>query len=416
MDKNDQSHLKLSSGSMINIFLESNTLEQIKKIQKNQNLKDERDVVIRAIQYYYDKIISEQLQMIQKNDIERIVLKNHNYSKSNIWRMRTGSDVVRDRFAHKIPHTTFDGKLDLEKLEKILVVIKSENLIKKLPQHKIYNMTGAGMIHRFQNKILPVKFSLMCLSKLILEQNSPWVDLNEFKNYTLESAKIFIKKFDSSLIQEKFKVKTGFPIIKVKEFKSDDDSYLLLARSAKRFTEEFVGRKLQKHEGVQLGGACFELGLIKAKIPDSENEKSPGNIYVTLSESGQEFVSYKNQLIDFVYKNIQNEPSSIFSQQERQFYLKKILPKFNFENKFVKYLMKNEEIEHSRQIKKWFEEEFGAFCKSEFPEEQIVLQENTIRIHSNTIMSRLMEFEIFTKDPQSKSGPYTRMQNLGDFV
>ena len=78
--------------------------------------------------------------------------------------------------------------------------------------------------------------------------------------------------------------------------------------------------------------------------------------------------------------------------------------------------MKNEEIKHSRQIKKWFEEEFGAFCKSEFPEEQMVLQENTIRIHSNTIMSRLMEFEIFTKDPQSKSGPYTRMQNLGDFV
>ena len=78
--------------------------------------------------------------------------------------------------------------------------------------------------------------------------------------------------------------------------------------------------------------------------------------------------------------------------------------------------MKNEEIEHSRQIKKWFEEEFGAFCKSEFPEEQIVLQENTIRIHSNTIMSRLMEFEIFTKNLQSKSGPYTRMQNFGDFV
>ena len=416
MDKNEQSTFKSNPGSMLQIFLELNIIEQIKQIQKNENLKDEREVIIRAIQNYSEKNISKQLHMIQKNDMEGIVLKDHNYSKSNIWRMRIGSDVVRDRFAHKIPHTTFDGKLDLEKLEKILVVIKSENLIKKLPQHKIYNMTGAGMIHRFQNKILPVKFSLMCLSKLILEQNSPWVDLNEFKNYTLESAKIFIKKFDSSLIQEKFKVKTGFPIIKVKEFKSDDDSYLLLARSAKRFTEEFVGRKLQKHEGVQLGGACFELGLIKAKIPDSENEKSPGNIYVTLSESGQEFVSYKNQLINFVYKNIQNEPSSIFSQQERQFYLKKILPKFNFENKFVKYLMTKEEIPHSSKIKEWFETEFGKFCTSEFPDEHVILQENTIRIHSNTIMSRLMEFEIFTKDPKSKSGPYTRMKNTEDLL
>ena len=158
------------------------------------------------------------------------------------------------------------------------------------------------------------------------------------------------------------------------------------------------------------------MSLIEAKIIDDENIKKSDKIYVTLSESGKEFVSYKNQLIDFVFENTQNEPSSIFSQQEREFYLKKILPEFNFENNFVKYLMKNEEIGHSRQIKKWFEEEFVAFYKSEFPEDHIVLQENTIRIHSNTIMSRLMEFEIFTKDPKSKSGPYTRMQNLGDFV
>ena len=385
MDKNDQSHLKLSSGSMLNIFLESNILEQIKKIQKNQNLKDERDVIIHAIEKYYEKM-------------------NSNIPKQQ--------DNLDNEFSRKI----FDGKLDLEKLEEILVLIKSENLIKKLPQHEIYNKSGAGMIHRFQTKILPVKFSLMCLSKMIIEQNNPWIDLNEFKNYASQSAKIFIKKFDSSLIHTKFKVKTGFPIVKVNEFKSEDDIHLLLARSVKRFTEEFVGRKLQKHKDVQIGGALFEMGLIEAKIIDDENKKNSGNIYFTLSESGKEFVSYKNQLIDFVFENTQNEPSSIFSQQEREFYLKKILPKFNFENKFVKYLMKNEEIEHSRQIKKWFEEEFGAYCKSEFPEEQIVLQENTIRIHSNTIMSRLMEFEIFTKDPQSKSGPYTRMQNLGDFV
>ena len=385
MDKIDQSHLKLSSGSMLNIFLESNILEQIKKIQKNQNLKDERDAIIHAIEKYYEKM-------------------NSNIPKQ------------QDNWDNEFPRKIFDGKLDLEKLEEILVLIKSENLIKKLPQHEIYNKSGAGMIHRFQTKILPVKFSLMCLSKMIIEQNNPWVNLNEFKNYTSESAKIFIKKFDSSLIHTKFKVKTGFPIVKVNEFKSEDEIHLLLARSVKRFTEEFVGRKLQKHKDVQIGGALFEMGLIEAKIIDDENKKNSGNIYVTLSESGKEFVSYKNQLIDFVFENTQNEPSSIFSQQEREFYLKKILPKFNFENKFVKYLMKNEEIEHSRQIKKWFEEEFGAFCKSEFPEEQIVLQENTIRIHSNTIMSRLMEFEIFTKDPQSKSGPYTRMQNLGDFV
>ena len=386
MDNGDQTHFRLRSGSMLNIFLDSNLIDQIKKIQKNQNLKDESDVVIRAIHHYYEKIISDVAEQ-------------------------------QDKFENEFSQNTFDGKLDLEKLEKILDSIESENIIKKLPQHKIYNMAGAGMIHRFQTKILPVKFSLMCLSKMIVEQNSPWVDLNEFKNYTLESAKVFVAKFDSSPIQNKFKVKTGFPTLKFNDSKSEHDSYLSLARSAKRFTEDFVGRKLQKHEGVQMGGACFEMGLIKAKLSEyDEKETNSGKIYVTLSESGKEFASYSNQLIDFVFKITQNEPSSVFSQQEREFYFKEILPKFSFENKFVKYLMENEVIHHSSQIKEWFEKEFMAFSQSEFPQEDVALPENMVRIHSNTIMSRLMELGIFTKEPKFKSGPYTRMHNLGDFT
>ena len=386
MDNGDQPHFRLRSGSMLNIFLDSNLIDQIKKIQKNQNLKDESDVVIRAIHHYYEKIISDVAEQ-------------------------------QDKYENEFSQNTFDGKLDLVKLEKILELIESKNLIKKLPQHEIYNMAGAGMIHRFQTKILPVKFSLMCLSKMIVEQNSPWVDLNEFKNYTLKSAKVFVAKFDSSPIQNKFKVKTGFPTLKFNDSKSEHDSYLSLARSAKRFTEDFVGRKLQKHEGVQMGGACFEMGLIKAKLSEyDEKETNSGKIYVTLSESGKEFVSYSNQLIDFVFKITQNEPSSVFSQQEREFYFKEILPKFSFENKFVKYLMENEVIHHSSQIKEWFEKEFMAFSQSKFPQEDVALPENTIRVHSNTIMSRLMELGIFTKEPKFKSGPYTRMHNLGDFT
>ena len=389
MDENDQSHFKLRHGSMLNIFLESNLLEQIKKIQKNQNLKDESDVVIRAIQYYYEKIISDVTKFQKPRDLEELNLTN------------------------------FDGKLDHEKLEKILALIGTEYLIKKLPQHEIYNMSGAGMIHYFQTKILPVKFSLMCLSKIILNQNKQWIELNEFKNYTLESAKMFLKKLNSSSIQTKFKVTSGFPNIKNNDFKSNSDPYLLLARSGKRFQEEFVGRKLQKHEGVQIGGACFEMGLIKATRSNNEleyKERNLSKIYVTLSDSGKEFASINNQLIYFVFNNTQKEPFSIFSQEERVFYFKKILPKYDFENKFVKYLMEHEVIQHSSNIKEWFKEEFTTFCKSEFPEMKFVMKENNIRIQCNTIMGRLMEFGVFVKDPKLKSGPYTRMYNMSDLL
>lgn len=393
MDDNEQSTFKSNPGSMFHIFLELNVIEQIKKIQKNENLKDEREVIIRAIQ---------------------------NYTKKNI------SDYSHQRFEDNISHTTFDGNIEIEKLENLLTPITSKNLIKKLHQHEVYGMSGAAMIARFQTKILPVKFSLLCLSKMIIEQHSQWIDLNELKQYTLDSAKFFVKKFDSSLIQNKLKANAGFPILKRNEFRSNEDSLLVYARSCKRFQEQFVGRKLypkelEKNDCVFMGGACFEMGLIEAKTSTFENKKfrnshetNLGKIYVTLSESGKEFVSYKNNLIKFIYNDKENEPSSIFSQQEAKFYFKKILPEFKFENIFVEHLMKNKQIEHTRNIKKWFKEEFLNFCKSEFPGVEVPLQENTVRIYSNTIMSRLMEFGVFTKDPTRKSGPYTRRQNISD--
>ena len=395
---------------MVQIFLNSDILAQIKAIQDNENLKDEQEVIIRAIQ---------------------------NYSKKN------NSDFPQQQnsFEDEISHTTFDGHIEMEKIRNTLQNVTSENLIKKLPQHEIYKMPDAGMIHRFHTKILPVKFSLMCLSKMIIEQENPWIDLNKFKVYALDSAKFFIKKFDSSSIQNKFKIYTGFPISKLNNFKSDNYSYLSYARSSKRFTEQFVGRKLrikdpQKEHDVQIGGALFEMGLIKAKSEIIDEPHNSKKISVTLSENGKEFVSYKNELIDFIYNLQENQPSSIFSQQEREFYFEKILPEFEFEHIFVKLLLEEEEInvtvkrddkdkveifncskiEHTSKIRDLFKQEFGKFCKKKFDDVKFLntLEEESIRIRSNTIMGRLMEFGVFTKESTRKSGPYTRRHNLSD--
>ena len=397
---------------MVQIFLNSDILAQIKAIQDNENLKDEQEVIIRAIQ---------------------------NYSKKN----NSDSPQQQNSFEDEISNTTFDGHIEMEKIRNTLQHVTSENLIKKLPQHEIYKMPDAGMIHRFHTKILPVKFSLMCLSKMIIEQESPWIDLNEFKDYALGSAKFFIKKFDSSSIRNNFKIHTGFPISKLNNFKSDNSSYLSYARSSKRFTEQFVGRKLrikdpQKEHDVQIGGALFEMGLIKAKSEIIDEPHNSKKIYVTLSENGKEFVSYKNELIDFIYNLQENQPSSIFSQQEQEFYFKKILPEFEFEHIFVKLLLNEEQIEvtvkrdgkdkveifncskieHTSKIRDLFKQEFGKFCEKKFDDVKFLntLEEESIRIRSNTIMGRLMEFGMYTKDPKSKSGPYTRMQNISDLA
>jgi hypothetical protein len=382
MSKNEKSTFSSNSGSMYHIFLETKLIEIINQIQKNENLKDEGEVIAHLIQEYGKKNIA-QLDQFETN-----------ISQTTFYERRVPTVTVGA--------SKFDGNIQFQKLEKILASIKSENVIKKLPQHEIYGLSGVEMIHRFHTKILPVKFSLMCLSEMIVEKDNPWVSLTELKTYTLYSAKIFIE---------------------LEEYKDSVHSYLSYERSSKRFTEQFVGRKLQKHEGTQMGGACFEMGLIEAKALTYEEEKARGlsntgsrKIYVTLGKNGKEFVSYKNDLIDFIYNSKENEPDSIFSQQEREFYFKKILPKYKFEKMFVEHLMKHRQIEHTREIRMWFEEKFLEFCNSEFPDVKVPLNENSVRMYSNTIMNRLIEFDVFTKDPESKSGPYTRMQNLGDFV
>ena len=70
---------------MVQIFLNSDILAQIKAIQNNENLKDEREVIIRAIQ---------------------------NYSKKN----NSDSTQQQNSFEDEISNTTFDGNIEMEKI------------------------------------------------------------------------------------------------------------------------------------------------------------------------------------------------------------------------------------------------------------------------------------------------------------
>ena len=45
-------------------------------------------------------------------------------------------DDSQHYFGDDISHATFDGNIDMEKLENLFAQITSENLIKKLPQHE----------------------------------------------------------------------------------------------------------------------------------------------------------------------------------------------------------------------------------------------------------------------------------------
>ena len=152
MSKNEKSSFSSNSGSMYHIFLETKLIEIINQIQKNENLKDEGEVIAHLIQDYGKKNIA-QLDQFETN-----------ISQTTFYERRVPTVTIGA--------SKFDGNIQFQKLEKILANIKSENVIKKLPQHEIYGLSGVEMIHRFHTKILPVKFSLMCLSEMIVEKTT----------------------------------------------------------------------------------------------------------------------------------------------------------------------------------------------------------------------------------------------------
>ena len=91
---------KPKRGVMIDVFLEDAVEKQIKEIQKVENLKDERDVIYRAIQSYFEKVT--------KNEII--------------------SDGVK---FEKINKTSFDGTVDFSQLSGILKNIETNGLIER---------------------------------------------------------------------------------------------------------------------------------------------------------------------------------------------------------------------------------------------------------------------------------------------
>jgi hypothetical protein len=394
---------KSKRGVMIDIFLEDSVEKQVKEIQKFENLKDERDVIYHAIQSYFDKII--------KNEKTSEGLK---FEKTN--------------------ETSFDGIVDYSQLSNVLKNIETDDLIKRLPQSDIYGLDSAGIIWIFHNRLLPVKFSLLCLSQMIMERNDPWIDLDELKKYVQDSAENFVDRLGNfSDIEDYFGVSTGFPrsFSSLRNTSNDlDDEKILLSysRSKKRFSEQFVGRKLRLRqienqrmlsEEYNLGGACFEMDLIHAKtIYKNNSEQNHDNqtkikmktkIVVTLNERGLKFASLKNNLIDFIYGHSSIKPETIFSYDEKNFYLNEILPRFEFENNFVKDLIKGGTIESSHYLKKTFEEKYRKFLKMKFPDQPLPESKwspDLFRIRAVGVMTRLIEFGIFKKQPGTKSGPY----------
>jgi len=200
------------------------------------------------------------------------------------------------------------------------------------PQESQYKPKTEDMICPFYTRFFPVKLIIHKLAS-ILSERKPWIELREIQ----EEAFIFAEKISTKLrdmeetkqLPRNKKLSTGLPMPKT-EFsnlkgakkRKKEEKY----QSSKiRFKEQFVGKPKTKEP--YFSGACFSMGLLAVKYEDDA-------YFVSLTKEGKDFALHDNPILD------QEIFEHSFSEQEINFIINKIYPKFPSENKIIHEIIK----------------------------------------------------------------------------
>ena len=260
-------------------------------------------------------------------------------------------------------------------------------------------LTYGSLIWTFYNRFFPVKIIVRTLANLITTSNKIWFSLDELRQESFEYAERIsdqLKTYeDNNEIGRNKKLSTGLPLpmSETKHLKGTKKKKKLdkIAASELRFKEQFVGRFIKKD--LDFKGACFELGLVRAKINDD-------GCFLTLSDLGREFAIIENPILD------EDKFDSNFSNEEVKLITKQIIVKFDFENKVIKRILKELET------KKMSSDELDDVFKEEWIEYQKIHNPNEVdKVYSITservaTMGRLAELRLVKWDIISGKSEY----------
>ena len=258
----------------------------------------------------------------------------------------------------------------------------------------------SSLIWNFYNRFFPLKIVVRQLG-LMLAGAEKWIDLwivqDQAFIYAEETSDILKEYEDEKNIPRNEKLSTGLPLpsfelrgLRKSEKKKREKK---LVASRLRFQEQFVGRFIKKDS--RFKGACFEMGLMRAKIEDDK-------CFVSLTELGREFAIMINPILD------NDDYSKAFSKDEVELILEKIIPKFKLEKIIVDKILdelKNTELT-SDDIDKIFEsEKKNYYINLKVPSEQVTKLLYSITQERVATMGRLSELRVvdWRIDNQGKS-------------
>ena len=261
-------------------------------------------------------------------------------------------------------------------------------------------LTYGSLIWTFYTRFFPVKIIVRALQNLITTSNRIWFSLDELRDNSFEYAERIsdqLKAYENdNELGRNEKLSTGLPLpmSEARHLKGVKKKRKLdkIAASELRFKEQFVGRFIKKD--LDFKGACFELGLVRAKINDD-------GCFLTLSDLGREFAILENPILD------EDRFGSNFSNEEVKLITKQIIAKFDFENKVVKRILKELKTKKmsSNELDDVFKEEWIGYQRVHNPNEA----DKVYSITSERVatMGRLAELKLVKWDIISGKSEYS---------
>ncbi len=221
-----------------------------------------------------------------------------------------------------------------------------------------------SLIWSFYNRFFPVKIIINQLAIMMGTQNS-WIELSQLHDTAYDfteplSSKLREYEESHNLVRNQ-KISTGLPtpiseINKGRGFQRPKIQSKVIA-SKMRFIEHFIGKLTSKTSPFEFKGACFELGLMGVKVDGT-------NCFVTLTDLGRKFALLENPILD------NDQYDKVFSDDESDFIIQKIIPQFKLENIIVTKILEEIYEKHhliADDIDKIFEKEYLQYGEKEKP-------------------------------------------------
>lgn len=213
--------------------------------------------------------------------------------------------------------------------------MKTTEYVKKLDftepkPEDIIAYDGNPILFSFYSRFLPAVISISVLANLLMKKNDWHIRLEELRPIAFDIANEIgtnlsvMESKDENFGRDNF-LSTGLP-----KKQKENDTVIKFHGSMKRFCDQFVGKKRRdvKTKRLYLDGALSALGLINSVEID-------GHMHVYLTKNGRELAQYENPVI------LSDMPKNSLSEQESNFIVKKLLPKLEIENQFIKSVLEH---------------------------------------------------------------------------